>query len=497
MTERGLKLALPGRFTLPPLELASGIALEPVELPELTLRATYLDTADLRLARHGATLRKRTGERLEPIWTLGVGLRANGSSPEPSELDFDDGGREPPAAALALVRALSRHAPLVVVANLRIKRRRTRLVVEGTPVADVVDDEVSVIDGRRVVTRFRELTVDALEPIVDLDRINELLRAAGAIGAEPVPNVVRALGSRATAPPDVVAPRMPAEPTMADALSAALADAYLRLVRNDAGARLGDVEAVHQLRVALRRLRSDLRTLGDAVDPSWRVETEPVLRSLGRALGAARDLDVLADGLRADIADEDDEASRALLGRVDVRRAAARRDVATALDDEAYLDLIESLVAASADPPRGPGAELAAAAALPERVLGAWHALQERADALDRSSPDADFHRVRIDAKRARYAAELAARVLSGKRADGAARAAAKITEIQECLGALQDAALAEQTMRMTGRSTTSINAFAAGRLAERARVRGLAARAQFLELWPKARRRRWWKWAE
>jgi CHAD domain-containing protein len=496
VSKRELKLALPGTFTLPALEL-SGVALEPVELPELKLRATYLDTADLRLARHGATLRKRTGEQPEPIWTLNLGLRANGSSPERWDRDFEDGGREPPAAASALVRAISRRAPLVVVATLRIRRRRTRLLVDTTAVAEVADDEVSVMDGRRVVSRFRELTVDALEPDVDLDRIAELLRAAGATGAEPVPKVVRALGSRATAPPDVVPPHMPAEPSMANAVSAALADAYLRMVRNDAQARLGDVEAVHQLRVALRRLRSDLRTLDDAVDPAWRAEIRPILRSLGSALGAARDLDVLAEGLRADNADEDDQATGALIGRVEARRAAAHREVANALDDAAYLDLIDTLVAASADPPLGSAATLAAESALPDRVVATWRELQERADALGPESPDADFHRVRIDAKRARYAAELAASVLSGKRATGAAHAAAKITQIQECLGALQDAALAEQTMRLAGRSTTSANAFAAGRLAERARMRGLAARAQFLELWPKARRRRWWKWAE
>lgn len=80
----------------------------------------------------------------------------------------------------------------------------------------------------------------------------------------------RALGSRATAPPGVVRETLPAEPTVADALATSLTDALQRLLRNDPLARLGDAEGLHQLRVALRRLRSDLRTLEDHVDPAWR-----------------------------------------------------------------------------------------------------------------------------------------------------------------------------------------------------------------------------------
>ena len=54
MTEREVKLALPGRFSMPALSL-DGEPLDVAALPDEQLRATYYDTADLRLARQGVT----------------------------------------------------------------------------------------------------------------------------------------------------------------------------------------------------------------------------------------------------------------------------------------------------------------------------------------------------------------------------------------------------------------------------------------------------------
>jgi triphosphatase len=53
-----------------------------------------------------------------------------------------------------------------------------------------------------------------------------------------------------------------------------------------------DPEAVHQARIATRRLRSDLPTLRDFVDARWASQLGGELRALGAELGAARDIDV-------------------------------------------------------------------------------------------------------------------------------------------------------------------------------------------------------------
>src|SRR5256884_9458433 len=126
------------------------------------METVYYDTADLRLARWGVSLRRRAGEG----WTLK--LAEPPSKPgnqtavlERDELTFQGGAKKPPEAALEVVRAYVRKAELVPVARLSTLRRRVRLVdASGTRVAEVVDDEVSVRDGRRVAARFRGIEVE-------------------------------------------------------------------------------------------------------------------------------------------------------------------------------------------------------------------------------------------------------------------------------------------------------------------------------------------------
>ncbi len=224
MTERELKLALPGRFTIPPLTVGD-VPLAPVALADLHLRATYYDTSDLRLARHGVTLRYRTGDDTGPTWTLKLPMSSVGTMLERNELDFGGTAREPPPEARALVTAFARREPLVAVATLRTRRRRLRLLQDDEAVAELADDEVSVIEGRRVVSRFRELELEALTDTLDLAPLADQLHRAGATDAEPIPKVVRALGSRATAPADITPARISLDPSMADALVASVAGA--------------------------------------------------------------------------------------------------------------------------------------------------------------------------------------------------------------------------------------------------------------------------------
>ena len=56
MTEREIKLALPGRFTMPALAL-NGEDLDVAAMPDQQLRATYYDTADLRMAARSSSVR--------------------------------------------------------------------------------------------------------------------------------------------------------------------------------------------------------------------------------------------------------------------------------------------------------------------------------------------------------------------------------------------------------------------------------------------------------
>ena len=63
---------------------------------------------------------------------------------------------------------------------------------------------------------------------------------------------------------------------------------------HEAGSRTGeDIESVHKMRVAVRRMRSLLQLTGDYYKGKSIAETERRLREIARALGAIRDLDVL------------------------------------------------------------------------------------------------------------------------------------------------------------------------------------------------------------
>src|SRR5476649_1592956 len=206
MLEREVKLGAGPAFHLPDLNgVVDGAT---VTAPEaVRLETVYYDTADLRLARWGVSLRHRAGEgwtlKLPPIHPTSDGQAA--PLLERDELNFQGGAKKPPPAALAIVRAYVRTAELIPVARLSTVRRRVRLLdAAGARLAEVVDDEVSVRDGRRVAARFREIEVEVTG---DADGIVAplvaRLRGAVAGAPDPTPKHIRALSPRAMEPPEV------------------------------------------------------------------------------------------------------------------------------------------------------------------------------------------------------------------------------------------------------------------------------------------------------
>src|SRR5438309_6158572 len=156
MLEREVKLGVPPAFSLPDLEdIAAAVETSPVD--ERRLETVYYDTPDLRLARWGANLRIRQGEG----WTLKLPSTSEGPALTRRELEFQGDPSRPPDAPVALVIAYLRRASLVPVASLSTLRRRVQLKNrDGTVLAEVGDDDVSVVQGRRVESRFREVVVE-------------------------------------------------------------------------------------------------------------------------------------------------------------------------------------------------------------------------------------------------------------------------------------------------------------------------------------------------
>ncbi len=490
MLEREVKLGAGPGFHLPDLSgVVEGAAVAPVET--VHLETVYYDTPDLRLARWGVSLRRRAGEG----WTLKLppppaGAGSTAIVLERDELVFQGGPRRPPQAALAIVRAYVRKAELVPVARLSTVRRRVRLVgAGGGRLAEVVDDEVSVRDGRRVAARFREIEIEAaaangsdgvIAPLVGL------LRRAGAGAPDPTPKYVRAIGPRAHEPPEVwpqsVAPDAPAREVIRNAVAEPIAS----LLRHDPLIRAGrDPEAVHQARVATRKLRSNLRTFSPLLDTQWSEPLRSELGWLAMGLGAVRDREVLLGRLRtraAGLPAADARSAAGLLqllvGEIEVLRGRLMAD----LDSERYVELLEQLVHASRSPAALPEAEQPATEVLPALAAGPWKRLrsavrQTRAVAPDVPS-DPELHRIRILAKRARYAAEAVAAV-AGPRAAAFAKAAARL---QTVLGEHQDAVTAQAWLRAA--RAGGRKAFVAGELIALERIDAENARARWPKVW-------------
>lgn len=483
-TER--KLAGWAGFELPELDgVVEGVTATPLD--EQQLEATYYDTADLRLARAGISARFRTGEGGKGKWTVKLPDGDRGPSISRREIDVAAPGRSIPEAVSSLLRAHVRSSLLAPVGVLHTRRRRVELRdAAGTALLEIADDEVSVLDGRRVALRFRELEVEVIDPsgAAILDRTVDVLLAAGAAPADQTPKIVRALGPRALAPPEVAVPSLDESATLADVVRAAIAAGFVRLLQHDPGVRLGgDAEDVHQARVAARRLRSDLRTFRSLLDPERSAALREELQWLGAELGHVRDADVLQERLRDQVAllpAVDARPATALLRRLDTQRTAARETMLAALDSDRYLRLLDSLVAAVERPPVNEEADAPARKALPGIVRGPWKHLQKAVESLDDHPEDEALHDIRIRAKRARYAAEAVVPVL-GKPAQRFAKA---VAGVQSVLGDLQDAVVAEEWLRTAAAKGPAAQAMVAGQLIAVQRGAMAASRRDWPQAW-------------
>lgn len=436
------------------------------ERPARVLFSTYFDTPSMRLARHRVTLRHRLEDGVG-VWQLKLPRGAGRM-----ELEEPGPPARPPAALLSLLPAYVRSEPLARVARLRTRRRSVRL--DGV---EVVEDAVAVFDGSRIVQRFRELEVELVDGTVEeLERVVERLVQAGASPSPLRPKLFRALGLDPT-PAD--AELEPGTPPL-EVVRRALVEQHARLLAHDPGVRLGgDSEDVHQMRVATRRARAFLRAARPLLDRAWASGLRAELGWLGSALGPARDLDVLLEHLRSDISEAHlpEEAVRSLLDELERERVSAYSEAVAALSDPRYLALLDALE--RAEPLAAPDAPRATLADLWRAELART---RKRFRKLDASSADEELHAARIQVKRVRYAAELAAPEL-GKRGK-AFVAAAK--ELQDILGEHQDACVAEERIRAWRERNPGAASRAAEVLLEREEERRRRAR----EAWPTA-------WAE
>ena len=256
-----------------------------------------------------------------------------------------------------------------------------------------------------------------------------------------------------------------------------------RFLVHEGGVRLGrDPEDVHQARVAIRQLRANLGAIEPFIEAAAYRQTAESLRPLGRLLGAVRDADVLEARLRgaAETLEVDDSPQLdELVERLRDERNEAHRRLLEHLGQESHALLIDRLYRLSEDPPLIDPSAKAAPLLLPI-LARSWRELSKAVKKLGDQPADRQLHHVRIRVKHCRYVAEMSA-VVVGTRARRVGRA---ITPLQETLGELQDASIAERWLRLSAVDASSHRAMVAGQLIGGERRRAERLRRDWRSEW-------------
>lgn len=180
-------------FTLPDLSGIPGCA-QVIGPQRHDLSATYYDSADLRLAARGITLRRRSGGT-DAGWHLKLPAGEPGARHEFQEPD----GEVLPERLAAHISGVLAGAPLAPVARLDTSRSVLILMTSaGSPCVEVADDLVTAVRtaGPQRTVHWREIEVEASDPHrgrAALAAAAELLRAAGARPARSGSKLARAL----------------------------------------------------------------------------------------------------------------------------------------------------------------------------------------------------------------------------------------------------------------------------------------------------------------
>jgi CHAD domain-containing protein len=421
------------------------------------LEATYYDTADLGLLRSKITLRRREGGH-DDGWHLK--LPAGADTRAEIRLPLD--GPQVPEELIALTRLAARGQPLAPVALVKTDRRRWVLLdADGAELAEVVEDDVHAhtLGAQTSALAWREVEVELGEhanPEV-LDRIERKLIQAGVHRSDSSSKLARVLAGRLDETTRTEPAPRGGKRTKPGSAGAVLLD-YLRaraehIRSHDLGVRRDTPDALHQMRVGAREMRSALRGFGRVVD---RKATRPLaeeLKWLGGELAPARDSEVVEQRLTELVNALPDElvlgpVAAQLTREMSRRRGDGQRRALAALDSDRYLRLHQMIDNLLADPPLTTKAARRARKELPMSVAKAYRRTAKRMDAALALEPGGDrdlaLHEARKANKRLRYATELTTPSVGKK----AKRLRRKVKKIHKLLGAHQDAVVARPMLR-------------------------------------------------
>ena len=466
-TETELKLALdPSHVD----RLRRSAVLSKAVCTEVDVDNVYFDTSTRLLQRHQMALRVR---RIDGRWlqTLKAAGKSSGAVSRRGEWEtparvLHRQGRLDLArlAASPLTELLAKQKSRPALRPVfRTRFRRALWVIQRGDATIEVALDVGEINAD--ATKLREpiceveLELKQGEPAVLLEIALELLNAEG-----KTPTVLTPLArSKAERGYQLLAPQPPAavkasargfvqgltrKSTTSRALRAVVAHGVAVMTGNvELLLRYDDPEYVHQARVALRRVRSAMR-LFDREHRDLPPSLADELSWFARALGAARDWDVIAGETLPSLAEGiGHDAARALVAKAEPPRVKAREKIRDAARSARYAALVLNGEHWCMTPAPAT-AELLGDAAEPALRRGAKKLLNA-ARFFSALTPERR-HEVRILAKRLRYALDLFAVVLPRQ---ATARYIDALSKLQDVLGLLNDATVAKTVLPQLSKS--------------------------------------------
>jgi CHAD domain-containing protein len=468
------------------------VSVEPVEH---RMEAVYHDTPDMALGRRLVALRRRRGGA-DDGWHVKFHGPDGRHELQVPLLRTPD---RMPASVRNLLAGLTGGQELLPVATLRTVRK-VHLISDsaGVEVAELAVDVVEAVDERTGTARsWSEWEVELLDGTAPVERQEQIFAAVEAVvfAAGGKPSTSRAKIARALGEEDDDAPAEPGRKQQddeqqqhksgkkkdksgkkkdkkdkkagkvagPDVLRAVLGELAEQLVLWDFKVRLDVPDAVHQMRVTSRSLRSVLRAARPFFDGDAAEELDARLRELARTLSAARDAEVIAELLTGRVEALDGRvgpaAAESLRRRAEEQARTAATRVRRHVTGQEHLRLLMDVQDFAAAPPLTEecaglsGREVSDA--LVDRALRKVVRVAERGAGMEQAGGTGaeqrleHLHDVRKAVKRVRYVDAVLGRTgfRPGKRLRRAARDA---EDYQDELGRIMDAAVVERWLAGT-----------------------------------------------
>ena len=455
---------------------------------------TYFDTAAWHIHRAGYTCRLRRKESgpeltLKSMAESSGGIRSRRERTEtlPADVETPAKAQGPCGAA---IRAMAGRAPVEPIFRLTTRRQLFTLSDAAGPLAELALDDTAIPVGDEAPVRLARVEVEVDPAAVDRARpfVDAMVAANGlnAASTSKFESALIATGQHIPAAADLGSLATADSMTAGEVAYAVLRKQFGVLLANEPGTRLGeDIEALHDMRVATRRLRAAMAAFRPFLTPRM-LALRDELGWVAAALGEVRDLDVQLDRMgewREGFTPERAHALDAIESLLHARRNAARKRMLLALDSRRYGRLVSRFSALlKYGPPRTfvPGRAPILAVA-PDMVEKRYRTVRKSGDRINRTSAPDLYHALRIDAKKLRYALEFVGTGIYGK---PAVEFSTRVTAMQDVLGLHQDAYVAmdmlHEIAESSGRRLTPATLLAMGSISERYRTHAEDLRRQF-----------------